>query len=354
MSSPAAVHRKAFRIDPGEASEAGERLDLVITRYLVKQFGQVAGLSRARVQEWIGAGRVRVNGAAVTKPSLRLVVGSEVEVVLPPWNRPAPVAQEIPLSILYEDDWLLALDKPPGMVAHPTKGHADGTLLNALLWHLGKPSGGVGLLNRLDRGTSGVMLVAKAPDVHARFARIGQRKGKARPTTKVEKEYLAVVYGTPPHAKGRIDRRILRDPEDPRRRTTSRTEGRESSTLWECLAESSGEKAGIALLACQLLTGRTHQIRVHLEFEGMHLIGDPLYGAPRWKGLRDPALASACRDFPRQALHAWKLRFPHPMTGESVEVVAPVPGDVAGLLAAGGMALPVPRSPHDPRVETRG
>ncbi|HJX27132.1 MAG TPA: RluA family pseudouridine synthase [Thermoanaerobaculia bacterium] len=350
--------RRTFRIepvDPGTGlivrrptgrAERADRLDLIVTRYLTKQFGNIPGLSRARVQEWIGAGRVRVDGVAVTRPSLRPPMGAEVEVLLPPHARAAPVAQDIPLSILYEDDWLLALDKPPGMVAHPTKGHADGTLLNALLWHFGRKEGGVGLVNRLDQGTSGVMLVAKAPEVHARFARLARlRRRDQDRAPRVEKEYLAVVYGAPPHPKGRIDRRILRDPADPRRRMTSRTEGRESSTLWECLAESAGERAGIALLRCQLLTGRTHQIRVHLESEGMPIVGDPLYGAPRWKGLDDSGLASACRDFRRQALHAWRLRFPHPVSGEMLAVEAPVPADLGALMAAAGIAPASMREP---------
>lgn len=314
MSAPEAL-RRTFRTD---RDDAAQRLD----RLVVQRLADIPGLSRVRIQEWIGAGRVRVDGVAVTRPSIRPAVGAEVEVLFPNARpHPAPLAQEIPLSILYEDDWLLALDKPPGMVAHPTKGHADGTLVNALLWHLGK-DGGVCLVSRLDKQTSGVMLVAKAPEVHGRLARI-------LGTRQAEKEYLAVVHGPVPFPKGRIDRRILRDPQEPRRRITSRTEGREATTLWERLAEA---EEGIALLSCRLLTGRTHQIRVHLQSEGMPIVGDPLYGEPRWKGLHDPVLAAACRDFPRQALHARRLRFPHPVTGAMVEIVAPVPADLAGLL----------------------
>ncbi len=319
---------RLFRTVRGEEPE---RLDRLVVRHLA----DIPRLSRTRIQEWIDAGRVRVDGAAVTRSSLRLRPGAEVEVLFPGARpHPPPVAQNIPLSILYEDDALLAVDKPPGMVAHPTPGHADGTLVNALLFHLGKAEGGAGLVSRLDRGTSGVLLVAKAPGVHARLTRI--LRGGA-----VEKEYLAVVYGPVPLPKGRIDRRILRDPQDPRRRTTSRSEGQTASTLWERLAETPGAEPGIALLRCRLLTGRTHQIRVHLEAEGMPIVGDPVYGAPRWKGLGDPDLADRCRAFPRQALHAWRLRFPHPWTGAALEVVAPVPSDVAGLLAAAGLS-PLP------------
>lgn len=304
-------------------AEAAERLD----RLVAQRLADIPGVSRSRVQGWIGAGLVRVDGVAVTRPSARPGLNAEVEVLLPGARPHAPpAAQDIPLSILFEDDWLLALDKPPGMVAHPTKGHADGTLVNALLFHFGKAEGGAGLISRLDKGTSGVLLVAKAPEVHGRLARVLRSR-------EAEKEYLAVVYGPVPFPKGKIDRRILRDPREPRRRMTSRTEGKEATTLWERLAESAEGSGGIALLRCRLLTGRTHQIRVHLQAEGMPIVGDPLYGEPRWKGLRDPGLAAACRDFPRQALHARRLRFPHPVTREAVEVVAPVPEDMAGLLS---------------------
>jgi 23S rRNA pseudouridine1911/1915/1917 synthase len=323
---------RTFRILRGDAAE---RLDRLVTQRLA----EIPGVSRVRVQEWIGAGRVRVDGVAVTRPSLRPATGAEVEVLLPVARpHPVPVAQEIPLSILFEDDWLLALDKPPGMVAHPTKSHADGTLVNALLFHLGQKEGGVGLVNRLDMNTTGVLLVAKVPEVHARLARILK-------TREAEKEYLAVVYGPVPFPKGRIDRRILHDLGEPRRRT-SRSEGQEAATLWERVEERDDGDGGIALLRCRLLTGRTHQIRVHLHAEGMPIVGDPLYGEPRWKGLRDPALAAACRDFPRQALHAHRLRFPHPVSREKMEVVAPVPADLAGLLAALNPTRAPARSPE--------
>ncbi len=321
--SRAARRCRRFRTD---LADADQRLDRLVARRLA----DIPGLSRSRIQEWIGAGLVRLDGVAVTKPAVRPAMGIEVEVHFPGAGSYAPpVAQDIPLSILFEDDWLLAVNKPPGIVAHPTKAHADGTLVNALLWHFGRKEGGVSLVNRLDRGTSGVMLVAKVPEMHARLARVLGRR-------EVEKEYLAVVYGPVPFPKGRIDRRILRDPLDSRHRLTSRTEGQEASTLWERLA-GSDEEDGIALLRCRLLTGRTHQIRVHLQAEGTPIVGDPVYGEPRWRGIQDPGLAAACRDFPRQALHARRLCFPHPITGGTVEAVAPVPADLAGLLAAAGI-----------------
>ncbi len=319
--------RSAFRADRGDVSQ---RLDQVLARRL----SDVPGLSRTRIQRWIAEGLVRVNGAAVTRVSSRLGCGDQVEILLPGASRVRrpPAAQPISLSILWEDEHLLAVDKPPGIVVHPTYGHPEGTLLNAVLWHLAEKGDGgsvPGPVGRLDKDTSGIVLFARSPLVHGRLARSMRKEG-------VEKDYLAVGYGPARFPKGRIDRRILRDPEDRRRMITSRTEGRESSTLYEVLSES----AGLALLRCRLLTGRMHQIRVHLQSEGLPLVGDPVYGEPRWKGLRDPDLAALCESFPRQALHAWRLAFVHPVTREPLEIVAPLPADMAGLLASAGMEKP--------------
>ena len=283
----------------------------------------IHGLTRARVRGWVEQGFVRVNGQPV-KPARRVAPGDEVEIVLPslpPRRELAP--EEIPISVVYEDEWLLALDKPPGLVVHPAQGNREGTLMHGLLWRA-REEYRPHLVSRLDQGTSGLILVAKAPEVHADL----QREG-------MEKDYLAVVYGRTELPKGRIDLGILRDPADLRRRMASRTEGRPSTTLWERLAESE-----LSLLRCRLLTGRTHQIRVHLQAARMPIVGDPLYGAPGWKGIGDPALAEACRDFPRQALHAWRLGLVHPATHEPLEIRAAVPPDLAELLSRAGLTFP--------------
>jgi 23S rRNA pseudouridine1911/1915/1917 synthase len=326
VSEPAdpELPRAVFRADRGDAAH---RLDHVLVRRL--------GLSRTRLQALIAAGRVRVNGVPVTRPADRMALGDEVDVLLPPPppERPGPLAQEIPLTVLHEDDWLLALAKPPGMVVHPTFGHARGTLLNALLWHLRETDGGEtrpGLVNRLDKWTSGVLLAAKSGAIHGRLA----RELRARTALK---DYLAVVYGVPRLARGRIESGLLRDPADPRRMITSRTEGRASVTLYEALATSEGDGVRLTLVRCRLLTGRMHQIRVHLHAEGLPLVGDPVYGEPRWKGIRDPTLAAACRAFPRQALHAHRIALTHPVTREPLDVTAPLPEDLQGLLAAAGL-----------------
>jgi 23S rRNA pseudouridine1911/1915/1917 synthase len=309
---------RIFRTDRGDDRE---RLDRVLVRHLADR----PDVTRSRIQGWIEAGLVRVNGAAAGKPSSRVMLGDEIEIVLPPLpERREVVAQEMPLSVLYEDEHLLALDKPPGVVVHPAAGHREGTLINALMWRARdwgegrRPS----LVNRLDRETSGVLLAAKTPVIHAALARSLRRRN-------AEKDYLALVYGTPP-ASGRIELRILRDPADPKRRLASKAEGKESLTLYRRLAGA----GGLTLLECRLLTGRTHQIRVHLQSQGWPIVGDAVYGEPRWKGIADADLAAVCRDFPRQALHARRQSFVHPATGATTEIVAPVPQDLGALLAA--------------------
>jgi 23S rRNA pseudouridine1911/1915/1917 synthase len=319
---PIPSESRTFRADRGDDRE---RLDRVLRRHLADR----PDVTRSRLQAWIGEGLVRVNGNPAAKPSSRLALGDIIEVPLPsPPERRAILAEEMPLSVLFEDEHLLALDKPPGLVVHPSPGHREGTLINALMWRARGWEEGrrPGLVNRLDRGTSGVLLAAKTPATHTALARSLRHRD-------AEKEYLAVIYGTTPAPLGRIELRIRRDPADYKRRTTSKSEGKESVTLYQRL----GEAAGLTLLRCRLLTGRTHQIRVHLQSQGWPIVGDPLYGEPRWKGIADSAVAAACRDFPRQALHALRLSFIHPATGAPLEVVAPVPEDMAALLAVAGL-----------------
>jgi 23S rRNA pseudouridine1911/1915/1917 synthase len=316
---------RIFRADRGDDRE---RIDRVLLRHLADR----PDITRARIQGWIGEGRVRINGAPAAKPASRSFVGDQIEVPLPPPPEKREIlAQEMPLAVLFEDEHLLALDKPPGIVVHPASGHREGTLINALLWRARDWGEGrrPGLVNRLDRDTSGVLLVAKNAAIHAALTRsLRSRHG--------EKDYLALAYGTTPFAHGRIELRILRDPNDPKRRMISKSEGKESLTLWLRLAEA----GGLTLLSCRLVTGRTHQIRVHLASQGWPIVGDPFYGEPRWKGIADQGAAAACRDFARQALHAWRLSFLHPATGERIVITAPIPEDLAALLAAAGLPSP--------------
>ena len=326
--SAASTPRIIPRIIRADRGDDRERLDRVLLRHLADR----PDITRARIQGWIGEGLVRINGAPAAKPASRPSLGDRIELLLPPPpERREILAQEMPLAVLFEDDHLLALDKPPGVVVHPAPGHHEGTLINALLWRARGWEAGQrpGLVNRLDRDTSGVLLVAKRAAIHAALTRsLRSHHG--------EKDYLALIYGaTPGH--GRIELRILRDPHDPKRRTTSKAEGQESVTLYRRI----GEGGGLTLLGCRLVTGRTHQIRVHLQAQGWPLVGDPLYGEPRWKGIADEGVAAACRGFGRQALHARRLSFLHPATGERITIVAPLPDDLLTLLAVVGISAPV-------------
>jgi 23S rRNA pseudouridine1911/1915/1917 synthase len=330
-SAPAGPTR-LFHADRGDARE---RLDLVLVRHLA----DLPEVSRTRIQAWIEGGLVRVNGEAAAKAAERVGQGDAVEVVLPPPPpppRPRAAAEELPLALLYEDEQLLAVDKPAGLVVHPAFGHRRGTLVNALLWHArawGEGARRPSLVHRLDKDTSGVLLVAKTAAAHASLV----RAMKART---VRKEYLAIVYGRPRQASGKIERRIGRDPGDRRRMAAVASEGREARTLYERLATTPPGEPPLSLLRCFLQTGRTHQIRVHLQAHGLPLVGDPLYSAPRHKGIADPALAALCRGFPRQALHAHRLTIRHPATGVALTFEAPIPTDFAELAAAAGLAVP--------------
>jgi 23S rRNA pseudouridine1911/1915/1917 synthase len=323
--------RRTFRADRGDA---GERLDRVLLRHL----NDLPEASRTKIQEWIRSGLVKVSGRELGKSSEKVKAGENITIELPAPSpaRPELVAQDIPLSILFEDSEILVLNKPPGLVMHPAVGHRDGTLVNALL-HRSKewagPADRPGLVHRLDKDTSGVLVVAKTERAMAKL-------GRAMKERFLEKEYLALVYGKAPLRKGRIDLKIRRDPADRKRMAVSKSEGRDSSTLYEILSESSGSFSGLTLLKCGLVTGRTHQIRVHLKALHLPIVGDPTYGSPRWKGIRDETLRELCRIFPRQALHAWRLTLTHPTTGEKMTFTAPVPGDVKALLEAAGLAPP--------------
>jgi 23S rRNA pseudouridine1911/1915/1917 synthase len=277
---------------------------------------------------------VRVNGVPALRPGVRLSVGDEVELtrpLAPPLAAPTPT--EMALDILYEDDWLLAVNKPPGLLVHPTPRVREGTLWNGLLFRAREWGEGClpGLAHRLDRDTSGVLLVAKTRPVVAALIRALRSKG-------AEKEYVALVHGQVEGSKGRIDLGILRDEAHGKRWAASKTEGQPSSTLWERLGES--DRAPLTLLACRLLTGRTHQIRVHLAAMGWPIVGDPLYGEPRHRGIAEPEIAERCREFPRQALHARRLTFLHPVKRERLVVEAPLPADLQELLEAVRLRMP--------------
>jgi 23S rRNA pseudouridine1911/1915/1917 synthase len=305
-------------------ADVGQRLDLVVRRHLA----DVGSATRTRVQAWIARGDVAVNGHPVHRCAARAALGDVIGIALPDAPVPAMAAEAMPLDILFEDDHFIVVNKPAGVVVHPTYKNRTGTLMNALLWHARqwpqpqRPS----LVGRLDKLTSGIVLAAKTPAIHAALQRTLAR-------TVAEKDYLALVYGRVTVARGTIELRLARDRFDRRRVVASATDGAPSVTQFERLARTRSVGGGLALLRCRLLTGRTHQIRVHLSARGWPIVGDPTYGVARWDALTDPALAAALQVFPRQALHAWRLAFPHPVGGRPVRIQASVPPDIAVLLA---------------------
>jgi 23S rRNA pseudouridine1911/1915/1917 synthase len=306
---------RSIRADRGDG---GERLDKALVRHLAD-----LALPRVEVARWIRGGRVVLNGDASPRPSQRLAKGDVIEVELPPPPPHAPplVAQEMLIRVVWEDEHVLALDKPAGLVVHPTWGHREGTLLIGLLWRAREWDAAVArprLVHRLDKDTSGLLLVAKTRAAHAELARAFQRR-------QVTKEYLAVVAGRPNANGGRVDLAIARDEADPKRRVAGAVGGRAAVTQWQVIAVADEEP--LALLRCRPETGRTHQIRVHLAAIGMPIVGDPLDGAP------DARIA-------RQALHAARLVLAHPVTGERLELEAPLAGDIVALLREAGVAVP--------------
>jgi 23S rRNA pseudouridine1911/1915/1917 synthase len=247
--------------------------------------------------------------------------------------RTVMIAEDLPLDVLFEDEHFVVVNKAAGLVVHPTYKHQTGTLMNALLWHARqwpvpqRPS----LVGRLDKLTSGIVLAAKTAAMHAALQR-------ALATTAGEKDYLALVYGVTMR-RGTIALKLARDRSDRRRVVASTSDGAPSMTQFERLAGARAPQIGLALLRCRLITGRTHQIRVHLAARGWPIVGDPTYGSEGWAQIADPELAAALHAFPRQALHAWRLAFPHPLTGAPVEVRAAVPRDVTSLLQLSGLSV---------------
>jgi 23S rRNA pseudouridine1911/1915/1917 synthase len=332
------------RILTADRGDAGKRLDLVLRRHLT----DVHTATRTRVQAWIANGHVTVNGTTVRRVAARAAFGDLVAVALPAESeasRREIVAENVRLDILFEDDHLLALDKPAGVVVHPSYKNAAGTLLNALLWHGRdwpaplRPS----LVGRLDKLTSGVVIVAKTAAVHAALQRTMASSGRHAPAecdgAASEKDYLAVVYGRVNVARGEIDLRLGKDRHDPRRMIASAHVGAPSLTRFERLARVAAPGAGLSLLRCRLVTGRTHQIRVHLAARGWPIVGDPAYGEPRWSQVANAPLAAALRAFPRQALHAWRVAVTHPVTRERLVLEAPVPRDLNELMHEAGLVV---------------
>jgi 23S rRNA pseudouridine1911/1915/1917 synthase len=285
---------------------AGERLD----RFLA---GIEAVGSRAAAERLLGARKVLVDGSARTK-SHRLEGGEHIELDVPERRGTGLEAEELDLRIAYEDEYLLVVDKPAGVVVHPSAGHGTGTLVHGLLGHAiagGEEAGRPGIVHRLDRDTSGLLVVARSDEAHRRLQQLLRRR-------ELEREYLALVRGRPRSKAGRIEAEIGRDRSDPTRISLDTDTPREAVTNFELVELLPAH----ALLLVRLETGRTHQIRVHLAAIDLPVSGDPVYGVPGDLGLE------------RQFLHSARLGFPHPFTDERVEVDAPLPPDLEAALAA--------------------
>ena len=313
-----------------EQADEGERID----RFLASR---LPDLSRARIQALMRQGAVSAAGRTLEDPSAKINAG-EILIDVPPPAPAEPIAQDIPLDVVFEDDQLVVLNKPAGLVVHPAAGHADGTLVNALLSHCGKSLSGVGgvarpgIVHRLDKDTSGLMVVAKTDAAHKSLSAQFADHGRSGPLVRA---YLALVWNPPERPRGTIDAPLGRSVKN-REKIAIRRDGREAITHWEMLERY--PEFGAGLVECRLETGRTHQIRVHLASIGSPLLGDAVYGAShRTKAskLSDNARA-ALEALDRQALHAAVLGFAHPTTGETLLFESEPPADLARLIEALG------------------
>ena len=312
-------------------AEAGERLDRCLAAAL-------PSLSRSRIKALIEQGNLRIagpgKGAAETidEPSYRVKPGQLLELTVPPPEDAAPRGQAIDLAIVYEDRDLIVVDKPAGMVVHPAPGNPDNTLVNALIARCGDSLSGVGgvkrpgIVHRIDKDTSGLVVAAKNDAAHKALS-------EAFAAHAIEREYRCFVWGLPSPKSGTIEGNIGRHGIDRKRMTIVKSGGKRAVTHYQ-VKKVFG--LGAAELACQLETGRTHQIRVHLAAIGHPLIGDATYGrvTPARRRSLPPAAAAAALAFPRQALHAAILGFTHPRTGKALRWESPLPKDLVALSSA--------------------
>ena len=300
--------------------DAGSRLD--------KFLSELPGIaSREMARRLILQGAVRLNGEG-GEPSSRLREGDEILYSIPPPEPVAIPAQHLPLDVFYEDRWLIVVDKPAGVAMHPGPGHREGTMVNFLLGHCGDLSGiggrlRPGIVHRLDKDTSGLIVAAKNDEAHLHLA--GQFKAHS-----IQRIYQALVVGRPPNEQGTIDLPLARHRDNRLLRTVAE-HGKRAVTHWRLM-----QRLGpFSLLQARLETGRTHQIRVHLAHQGMPVLGDPLYGKARHRGLKlHPELMERLEQLDRQALHACELGFNHPATDAPLHFASPYPPDMQAILQA--------------------
>jgi 23S rRNA pseudouridine1911/1915/1917 synthase len=315
------------------AQEDGERLDRVLASHMTD-------LSRSRLKTLVLAGQVTIDGAPVLDPGRKVRADDAIAITVPAPEPAEPRAEPIPLSIVYEDDAIIVIDKPKGLVVHPAAGNWTGTLVNGLIAHCGDSLSGIGgvrrpgIVHRLDKDTTGLLVVAKTDRAHRKLAAQFADHGR---TGALERAYLAFVWGVPARPKGTIDKPIDRHPHA-RDKMAVRPGGRTAITHWEVLERYAGaDQKGVAsLVECRLETGRTHQIRVHLAAIGHPLLGDSVYG-PGFK-TKASQLPERARDalaaLDRQALHAHMLVLEHPVTGELLHFRSELPADLAALRCA--------------------
>ena len=306
--------------------DEGQRLDKVLTRHAPQY-------SRARLQSLIEAGHVTADGQAMTGCSHKVKEGDVFIVTVPPSVEAEPQPQDIPLDIVYEDKDLLVLNKASGMVVHPAAGNWDGTLVNALLAHCGHELSGIGgvkrpgIVHRLDKETSGLMAVAKNDAAHKGLS-------EQLSSRSLKRVYEAIVWGNVTPAQGRIETNIGRSRANRQKMAVQEEGGKEAVTDYKVLE---GYGLVSSLVECRLQTGRTHQIRVHMAHIGHWLVGDPVYGRnaiTRFLKLHkvNDKLAEALKNFPRQALHAARLEFIHPISQNKIKLSAEAPNDMKNLL----------------------
>lgn len=323
--------------------DPADRLD----KALAAEVPEAAALSRSRLARLIAGGAITRDGVQVVDQKARVAEGEVYEIALEPARPVETIAQDIPLTVLWEDDDLIVIDKPAGMVVHPAPGSADGTLVNALLHHFGGQLSGVGgearpgIVHRIDKDTSGLLVVAKSDRAHHGLA--AQFEAHT-----AQRRYLAIAHGVidgaDPRLRGtpgvsfedggvlKITSRLARHATDRQRQAIYFDKGRHAVTRARML-ETFGRPPAAMLVECRLETGRTHQIRVHMAHAGLGLIGDPVYGGARRASARAlGAGAWAAADFPRQALHAAHLGFDHPVSGEKLFFDSPLPEDMQTLL----------------------
>ncbi|MBS8260934.1 RluA family pseudouridine synthase [Roseibium polysiphoniae] len=317
-----------------DAEDTSKRLDAVLA-------AQLDTLSRNRVQALIRAGEVTVDGAKILEPKFRVNEGQLLALTVPEAEDPEPLGEDIPLSMIFEDDHLIVVDKPAGLVVHPGAGNWTGTLVNALIHHCGDSLSGVGgvkrpgIVHRIDKDTSGLLVVAKTDVAHQGLSAQFADHGKTGP---LERAYSALVWGAPSSLKGTIDANLARSNVNRQKIAVVKTSGRHAITHWQVKERfgSEDQPALASLMECRLETGRTHQIRVHMGHIHHPLIGDQDYGAgykTKVNRLEEP-LKSAIAGFSRQALHAGLLAFAHPVSGETLRFESPYPADFEELLRA--------------------